>query len=45
MGISRKQTQRRERQRGATVIEFAFVFPILFSIVYAGVTYGYIYFL
>lgn len=45
MVISRKRRSQAQRQKGATVIEFAFVFPILFSIVYAGVTYGYIYFL
>lgn len=39
------RTGPRRRQRGATAIEFAFVFPILFLLVYGGVVYGYVFFL
>lgn len=33
------------RLRGASAIEFALIFPIVFAIVYGGIAYGYIYFL
>ena len=33
------------RITGASAIEFAFVFPLLFAIIYGTVTYGYVYFL
>ncbi len=32
-------------QAGATAIEFAFVFPLLFAIIYGTIAYGYVYFL
>lgn len=32
-------------QRGASAIEFALIFPIVFAIVYGGIAYGYVYFL
>lgn len=33
----------RRRQRGATAVEFAFVFPLLFVVTYAAIVYGYVY--
>lgn len=33
------------RITGASAIEFVFVFPLLFAIIYGAVTYGYVYFL
>ncbi len=37
---------RRPRQiTGASAIEFALVFPMLFAIIYGTVTYGYVYYL
>lgn len=34
-----------KKQKGATAVEFAFVFPILFMLLYGTVTYGYVFFL
>lgn len=33
------------RQRGATAVEFALLFPFLFAVIYGGITYGLIFFL
>lgn len=35
----------RRRQAGSAAIEFGFVFPLLFTIVYSTIAYGYVYFL
>ena len=35
--------QSRPRQRGASAVEFAFVFPILFLLVYGVIVYSYVY--
>jgi Flp pilus assembly protein TadG len=35
----------RSGQSGAAVIEFAFVFPLMLGVAYAGIVYGYFYFL
>lgn len=45
MRSSGERIQRGRRQSGATVIEFAFVFPIFFMLVYGTVVYGYVFFL
>lgn len=34
-----------QRERGATAIEFALLFPLLFVVLYAGITYGFVFFL
>lgn len=31
------------RQHGAAAVEFAFVFPILFALIYAAIVYGYVF--
>lgn len=42
-GGSRPSTQGRRAQRGSSAVEFAFVFPILFLLVYGVIVYSYIY--
>lgn len=41
---TRLQQSRVRRQSGAAAIEFAFVFPLLFALMYATVVYGYVFF-
>jgi len=41
--MSQQEPTMRKRQRGATVVEFAFVFPILFLLVYGTIVYSYVY--
>jgi len=38
-------TRSSKRQSGAAVIEFAFVFPIMFMLMYGTIVYGYVFFL
>lgn len=42
-GIMRQIAPFGSRQKGGTAIEFAFVFPILLAVAYAGVVYTYVY--
>lgn len=42
---SGKIPRRAGRQRGATAVEFALLFPFLFAVVYGGITYGFVFFL
>ena len=37
--------KRAGRQRGATAVEFALLFPFLFAVIYGGITYGFVFFL
>ncbi|TAM12406.1 MAG: pilus assembly protein [Nevskiaceae bacterium] len=39
-----RESQARRRQSGAAAIEFAFVFPLLFALMYATIVYGYVFF-
>ncbi|MES2684417.1 MAG: TadE/TadG family type IV pilus assembly protein [Pseudomonadota bacterium] len=43
MNVMPGQMQAKSRQRGASAVEFAFVFPILFLLVYGVIVYSYVY--
>ena len=43
MNVMPGQMQAKARQRGASAVEFAFVFPILFLLVYGVIVYSYVY--
>lgn len=46
MGTTQLQTSGKPvRQRGATAVEFALLFPLMFAIAYGGIVYSYIYLL